>query len=219
YVMELLEGPTLEQFVVDHGPMPPERVVHVLGQICDALADAHERGLIHRDMKPGNVMLCRRGLEPDFVKVVDFGMVHEVRVQSPRLTGEHTFAGTPGYVAPEFARGDRTDARADLYGVGAIGYWMLAGTRAFAGENAMEVVLRQLQEDPVPPSAHDRPEIPGWLDALILRCLSRDPAERPRSARELQQLLSDGDLAARWTRERADRWWSEAEAGALHRES
>jgi serine/threonine-protein kinase len=204
YVMELLDGPTLEQFVKEHGPMPPERTVHILIQICDALADAHERGLIHRDMKPANVMLCRRGLEADFVKVMDFGMVAERR-DGIRLTGEHSFAGTAGYIAPEVARGEAIDARADLYAVGAIAYWLLTAERTFTGETPLAVVLRQIQDDPPPPS--QRVGIPAWLDAIVMRCLSRNPEERPQSARELQQLLTRGELASRWTRERAEAWW------------
>ena len=208
YVMELLDGPTLEQFVAKYGPAPPERAVHILMQICDALADAHDRGLIHRDMKPSNVMLCRRGLEADFVKVLDFGMVQERRA-GMRLTGDHSFAGTAGYIAPEVARGDSMDARADLYAVGAIAYWLLTGRRTFTAESPLAVVLRQIQEDPPPPSTH-APETPPWLDAIVMQCLARDPVGRPRDARALQAMLARGELAAAWTRERAEAWWENA---------
>lgn len=205
YVMELLDGLTLDQFVKEHGPVPAERTVHILMQICDALADAHDRGLIHRDMKPGNVMLCRRGLEADFVKVLDFGMVHEKKTGT-RLTGEHSFAGTAGYIAPEAARGDSIDGRADLYALGAIAYWMVTGERTFTGASALDVVMKQIREDPPPPSERGA-DIPSWLDAIVMRCLARNPEERPQGARELQQLLARGELATRWTRERADAWW------------
>ena len=100
------------------------------------------------------------------------------------------------------------DARADLYGVGAIAYWLLTGQRAFGGEKAMEMILRQLQEDPPPPSEKGPAGIPPWLDAVVLRCLSRNPDDRPQSARELLHLLAEGELSSRWTADRADPWWS-----------
>jgi serine/threonine-protein kinase len=206
YVMELLNGPDLMTLVKEHGAMLPERVVLILRQVCDALADAHARGVIHRDVKPANIVLCARGLDADFVKVLDFGLVFEHG--DVHLTGEQHIAGTPGYVSPEAALGRPIDGRADLYGLGAVAYWLLTGRHAFPGDTPTAILLKQVQEDPPRPSLVAA-EVPAWLESLVLRCLDRDPDRRPASAQDLEAALAAGVLPNPWTRERAAAWWAE----------
>ena len=133
YVMELLEGLDLETLVRRFGPVPPERAIHLLIQACDSLAEAHAAGLVHRDVKPANMLTCHFGLKWDFVKVLDFGLVKTAWSlgDDDRLTSEGTITGTPAYMAPEAVLGAQAiDARVDLYGLGCVAYWLLTGERA-----------------------------------------------------------------------------------------
>jgi serine/threonine-protein kinase len=154
YVMELLEGSDLESLVTRYGPQPPARVASILRQACRSLAEAHDRGLVHRDIKPANLHLGRLGLEYDFVKVLDFGLVkRDSRVREDvRLTAPESLSGTPAYMAPEMVAGDPVDARADLYALGCVGYFLLTGAMVFEGDNPLQLVLKHLQTEPVPPS-------------------------------------------------------------------
>ncbi len=212
YVMELLDGLDLESLVKNFGPIPPERAIHLLHQVCDSLGEAHESGLIHRDIKPANIFACRYGRSVDFVKVLDFGLVKtrgERGGDELALTADGVVRGTPGYMAPEQVLGDRpTDARTDIYALGCLAYWLLAGELVFQGTTAMEVMVHHAHSQPVPPS--DRTELPisASIDEVILSCLAKDPAERPQSADELSQRLDacSHDVEP-WTPERADRWW------------
>jgi serine/threonine-protein kinase len=143
YAMELLEGATLQEIVEVDGPQPEERVIHLLEQAAGSLAEAHAAGLIHRDIKPGNILVVDRGGIPDLVKVVDFGLVKDVgagATAEPALTVADTITGTPLYMAPEMVTAPETvDARADLYALGAVGYWLLTGTHVFGGRSMIEV--------------------------------------------------------------------------------
>lgn len=209
YVMELLEGISLEHFVERFGPMQPERVVFVLRQVCHSLSEAHARGLVHRDIKPANIFLCRLGPDDDFVKVLDFGLVKHVD-PSPgtMLTGTGETAGTPNYMAPEIALGSEDlDGRADLYALGCVAYYLLTGTPVFSRPAALATVLAHVQEDPVPPSERSEFEIPPGLEALILECLAKDPSARPSSASELGDRLATTVAPEGWTTEAARRWW------------
>src|SRR6185503_5315720 len=133
YVMELLDGFDVEQLVSRFGPQPPERVAHIVNQVCHSLSDAHRNGLIHRDIKPANIIVTPAGLVPDFAKVLDFGLVKlDRRPGDARLTADAGFAGTPAFIAPEAVLGERpTDHRVDIYSVGCVAYWMLTGKLVF----------------------------------------------------------------------------------------
>jgi len=183
YVMELLDGFDLESLIKKFGPLPPQRVLHVLAQLCHALGEAHEIGLIHRDVKPGNIYVCRYGREYDWVKVLDFGMVKSLRSDgdaSLKLTAESLMGGTPAYMAPEQAMGDDAiDGRTDIYQVGCVAYFALTGQLVFTGRTQVEVMLKHATEAPLPPSSKSDAPIPPGLDALVLRCLSKDRAPPP----------------------------------------
>lgn len=212
YAMELLDGIDLETLVKHFGPAPPERVLHIVRQVCSSLAEAHELGLVHRDIKPQNIVLCRAGTELDFVKLLDFGLV------KPRYVSEDSavsvlgaVSGTPGYIAPEHAQGQPFDGRADLYALGCVAYFLLTGQRVFASRNKMELMAAHLAKDPLPPSRRSPPHpVPPALDELVLHLLERDPEQRPASARELMQRVEalQRELPA-WAGARADAWWAE----------
>ena len=193
YVMELLDGISLERFVQTYGPMEPARVVYVLRQVCHSLAEAHARGLVHRDIKPANIFLCRLGPDDDFVKVLDFGLVKHAAPAATvtQLTVAGIAAGTPAYMAPEIALArPEIDGRADLYSLGCVAYFLLTGQFVFAADTAIAAALAHVNDQPVPPSARSSFQIPVRLDALILQCLAKDPAERPASAVDLANRLA-----------------------------
>ena len=217
YVMELLDGLDLETLVRQHGPLPAERVVHLLRQVCAALQDAHGNGLVHRDIKPANVVVSRAGTSFDFVKVLDFGLV---KLDSARgadkdaiaLSAEGSWSGTPGYMAPEVVLGATdTDHRVDLYALGCVAYWLLTGTMVFEGENPMQVMMKHAQAEPKRPSDRVDLPIPEALEALVMECLEKDPARRPASAEVVRNRLDAVPLPSVWTAERAEQWW------AMHR--
>src|SRR5215210_3946852 len=221
FVMELLDGLDLETLVERFGPVPPERSVYLLRQACSSLAEAHSRGLVHRDIKPSNIFTCRMGLDVDFVKVLDFGLVKEVgegNRESTLLTAPDSTTGTPAYIAPEVIRGDRPpDHRVDLYTLGCVGYWLLTGRLVFQAPHAIQLMYQHANTPPVPPSQLSEFEVPPALDAVILACLAKFPEERPQSAAELSSRLMQAMPAPVWTEELAHRWWNrhhpEAECG------
>ncbi len=212
YVMELLDGLDLESLVQRFGPVPPERGIHFLRQICHSLGEAHEHELIHRDIKPANVYVCRYGREVDFVKVLDFGLVKSQREPAGaevKLTAENVAGGTPAYMAPEQVMGDRpVDGRTDIYAIGCVAYWLLTGEQVFQGGTAMKVMVDHLQTPPVPPSQRTELEIPASVENVILSCLEKDPDRRPPSADALSELLAEcASDSPVWTPERARHWW------------
>jgi hypothetical protein len=210
YVMDLLEGLDLETLVRRFGPVPPERAIHLLVQACDSLAEAHATGLVHRDVKPANVVACHWGLKWDFVKVLDFGLVKATWTlgEDDHLTSDGMITGTPAYMAPEAALGGRdVDARVDIYGLGCIAYWLLTGERVFVGRTPVEVLLHHVKTEPVPPSERLGRAVPRDLEALVLQCLAKEPDERPPSAEWLAARLAECEVAGKWTPERARRWW------------
>lgn len=212
YVMELLEGMDLETLAAREGTLPPERVCFLVEQMLHSLRDAHEAGVVHRDIKPANVFVCRRGVEHDFVKVLDFGLVK--RVDAPedeeQLTGQGNLAGTPAYMAPEAAQGREVDHRADLYAVGCVAYRLLAGRDVFVRENVMQLIYAHLAETPEPLSSV-AVEVPDELAAIVTRCLAKNPEERWASADALLAALRETGLSARWTPERSRTWWDRNE--------
>ena len=209
--MEYLDGVDLEDLVKENGPVAPGRAVRILRQICAALTEAHGIGLIHRDIKPANILLCERGGFPDIAKVLDFGLVREITgAADPRLTADNVLHGTPQYLAPEAIRNaDSIDARSDLYALGAVGYFLLTGTPVFSGRGALEIIHHHLQTPPEPLSKRLGRELPPKLEALILRTLSKDPDERPESARAFADALHACDDVAPWDELDAQRFWRE----------
>jgi serine/threonine-protein kinase len=210
YVMELLDGLDAETLVRRFGPVAPERAVHILRQACHSLSEAESCGLVHRDVKPANVFLCRYGEEFDFVKVLDFGIVRGSRDRDepgPALTGENAVQGTPAFMAPEQAMGRAVDGRTDIYSLGCVAFWLLTGEPVFAADNPMGLLVDHARTPPEPPSARTSQPVPAALDALVLACLAKDPMSRPQSARELSRRLSEVAGADAWTQERAREWW------------
>ena len=209
YAMELLDGATLDQLVDSTGPLHVGRAVHVLQQVAGALSEAHELGLIHRDIKPANIMLCNQGGQMDVAKVLDFGLVKELRGESPRLTRDDTITGTPLYMAPEaITNADAVDARSDLYALGAVAYYLLVGDHVFRGESLIEVCSKHLLELPEAPSSRSGRALPPTLERLVLDCLEKKPDQRPQSAREFLARLAHAG-AEPWDARQAESWWRE----------
>jgi serine/threonine-protein kinase len=217
YVMELLDGLDLDTLIRRYGPLPPERVVHILRQVCSSLQDAHVNGLVHRDIKPANVVVSRAGTTFDFVKVLDFGLVKldtagKAEDGTAILTAEGSTSGTPAFMAPETVLGVAdTDHRVDLYALGCVGYWMLSGKLIFEGRSAVEVMFHHAHTPAPRPSTRSELPIPAPLENLVMECLEKDPARRPASAEAVSTRLDGIALESEWTVERAERWW------AMHR--
>ena len=208
FVMELLEGMDLFAMVRRHGALPPERAVSVLRQACRSLGEAHAAGLLHRDIKPHNLFLCRLGLEYDVAKLLDFGLVKSTGDDEAHLTAEGSVTGTPAFMPPERVLGYSADARSDIYSLGCVGYWMLTGTTVFTGD-PMAMMMSHARTPPKPPSlALGRP-LPAGLDGVILSCLAKDPEKRPKDAVELWNELGAIAFETPWTSERAEGWWRE----------
>jgi serine/threonine-protein kinase len=212
YVMEYLPGRNLEQLVNDHGPLPPARVIHFLRQVCHALREAHGVGLLHRDIKPSNVLACERGGVWDVAKLLDFGLVQQARLAQggadSRLTMQGTILGSPPFMSPEQAAGKGLDARSDIYSVGGVAYYLLTGQAPFERETALEMLIAHASEAVVPPSRL-RPEVPADLEAVVLRCLEKEPGKRFVNADSLDKALAACADAGRWTEEDARAWWHE----------
>jgi eukaryotic-like serine/threonine-protein kinase len=189
--MELLEGVTLHRAIRENGPFPEDRAAHVGRQICRALREAHTHGVIHRDLKPANIFLVVHGDEPDFVKVLDFGLVKNVsESRGEDITQTGLFMGSPKYMAPEQINGDRVDARTDIYSLGIILYEMMTGKVPFDRPNSVNILMAQVNEA-VPPMRAINPHIdvsPGMEEA-IFRCLEKDMERRFSSMDELLQSL------------------------------
>ena len=200
YAMEYLDGIDLEALLAFDGPQPPARVVYLLKQACGALDEAHRRGLLHRDVKPANLVLCRGRGEHDTLKVLDFGLVASA---AERLEGQ-ALTGTPLYLAPEtITSPERVDARSDVYALGAVAWALLTGRPPFAANTLVELCAQHVHGRLAP-----LPGVPETLSRLILRCLSKDPTDRFQSAQALRTALEDCGVAP-WTEQDAQRWWDE----------
>jgi serine/threonine-protein kinase len=209
YVMELLTGRDLETLVKEFGPLPANRAVFMLQQVCHSLADAHARGLVHRDIKPANIFTCRLGLEYDYVKVLDFGLVKfsNRALGQTLMTLDHTTTGTPAYMAPEIILGEtNVDRRADVYAVGCVAYYLLTGQLVFEGDTAMKMMLQHVQAEPMPPSQRTELPIPRELDEMVMACLQKDPDKRPQNADELFQIMNR-QACEGWNHRTAKGWW------------
>jgi eukaryotic-like serine/threonine-protein kinase len=213
FVMELLDGMDLESLVRKHGPVPANRAIHIVRQVCESLEEAHAQGLVHRDIKPANIHVGRLGLRYDFVKVLDFGLV-KVRdhrdVGQTLLTADHGTTGTPAYMAPEVILGEAdVDRRADVYALGCVAYYMLTGQLVFEADTPMKMLVQHVQSQPVPPSQRTELKIPRELDQLVLSCLEKNPANRPRDAEELFALACCCRSGDEWEANQAREWWEQ----------
>ena len=215
-VMELLEGIDLAKLVQRFGPQREARVIHILRQACGSLAEAHAYGLVHRDIKPSNIMLTHRGGLFDFVKVLDFGLVKAIDDSNgepsslSRVTRVGELAGTPHFLAPEAVTAPQSiDARADLYGLGSVGYWLLTGHTLFSGGDPVELAMQHVNA-PVPGLAtRGAAGVSSDLEQVLMRCLDKNPAKRPQSAMALDQELAACHSAGQWTNQDARQWWDE----------
>jgi serine/threonine-protein kinase len=199
YVMELLEGETLGAHVERLGPLPPARAVHIVGQAARALAEAHERGIVHRDVKPDNIFLTSLGGEHDFVKVLDFGIAKITSDSEAAMTGTGFLLGTPLYMSPEVLGGEQADARSDVYALGAVLYYLLCGRPPFDGDSPSSIILGHLSRTPLSPSIYLRTPLSEELEAIVMRSLRKEPSERYATAAEFALALAGCSVAGKWT--------------------
>jgi serine/threonine-protein kinase len=214
YAMEYVDGITLAALLEREGAQPVPRVAHILKQVCESLREAHGKGLIHRDVKPGNIMLCERGGEADVVKVLDFGLIKDVRATETRdITQYSRVLGTPLYMPPERVHNPGYgDARVDIYAVGVVAFQLLTGRRLFDAPNELELA-RQIVEVAAPRvSAVATQPVPPALDDLVARCLAKDPGERPQQVEDLIAVFSRVLREHPWSQEAAARWWQDFRA-------
>ncbi len=209
YAMEYLEGLDLQNMVERFGPLPAERVVFLLTQTLGSLGEAHRRGIVHRDVKPSNIFVTQRGGLLDFVKVLDFGLARRIeQADESGLTKTGMVFGTPRYIAPESVYGQqRTDARSDLYNVGGVAYWLLTGRPLFEASSSLDLIIDHVKTTPSPPSVVTELPVPADLDAIVMKCLEKDPPDRFQTAEELLAALHGVPFSEPWTQERARDWW------------
>jgi serine/threonine-protein kinase len=210
YVMEYLPGASLEEMVARFGPMPADRILHVLKQVCGALREAHRLQLIHRDIKPSNIILLHGGTPYDQVKLVDFGLVHSTNDEpnpDAKLTRDGLIVGTPEYMSPEQAQGLSLDPRSDLFSVGSVAYYLITGKEPFHRETAMKTLLAVVSDEP-PPLADLNPFVPPDLATIVSKCLAKEPGQRFQSAYDLEQALMHCKAADLWTEDKATTWWA-----------
>ena len=213
YAMELLKGLDLESMVTRYGPLPPSRVVHFLRQACDSLAEAHEIGRVHRDVKPANLFVCKFGREYDVLKVLDFGLVTRSGSEASRdmrLDEGDNMAGTPAYMAPEQVLAvTKIDHRSDLYSLGCVAYWLLTGHTVFDIERPLAMAVAHVKAPPMRPSRRTEMPIPRDLERLVMQCLAKDPEARPASAEELSHRLGACTTTEPWAQREATQWWEQ----------
>jgi serine/threonine-protein kinase len=209
YVMEYLDGPTLDGLVKGRGPLAPGRAAYLLRQLCGALAEAHAAGMVHRDLKPGNILVAALGGERDVAKLLDFGLVqdHSATASDDRITRAGTVLGTPSYMCPEQAAGESVDPRGDVYSLGAVAFFMLTGRPPFEGTTVGKLLTAHLTQ-PAPDVRALRPDVPAELAAVVARCLAKDPKERYQSAAELEAALAACGCSADWNAAAAAKWWA-----------
>ncbi|EAQ81474.1 serine/threonine protein kinase [Blastopirellula marina] len=209
YVMEFLPGLSVSDLVKQYGPLPAERLIYLMTQTCDALSEAHTKGLVHRDIKPANVFAAQRGGHYDVAKLLDFGLAKpiETTAEDTQLTQEGSITGSPLFMSPEQASGEHEpDARGDIYSLGALMYFMLTGQAPFNYDRPIKVIIAHAHEKPVPPSQL-KTDIPTEIDAIVLRCLEKSPDDRYQTAVELSHALEQCEAFGRWNRQLAANWW------------
>ncbi|HYE05936.1 MAG TPA: serine/threonine-protein kinase, partial [Planctomycetota bacterium] len=209
YAMELLDGLDLDRLVTEFGAQGAGRVVPILIQICNSLAEAHAQGLVHRDIKPANIYLCRLGTEVDVVKVLDFGLVTERTRPDARASGPGVVRGTPAFMAPEQAQSRAIDGRTDLYAVGCVAYWLLTGRTVFDDNDPMAAMVDHITLAPTP-IASRVPSLPDGLATIVMTLLAKDPAQRPADAGAVIDALHAVRLPAdqAWRPDAANAWWA-----------
>jgi eukaryotic-like serine/threonine-protein kinase len=194
-VMEYVDGRTLRDLLRDDRRLLPERAAEITDGVLRALDYSHRNGIVHRDIKPGNVMLTRDGQ----IKVMDFGIARAVSDAQATMTQTAQVIGTAQYLSPEQARGERVDARSDLYSSGCLLYELLVGRPPFTGDSPVAIAYQHVREEPIPPSRID-PEVPAWADAIVLKAMQKDPNDRYQTAGEMrndiQRALSGAPVAA-----------------------
>ncbi|HEU5075363.1 MAG TPA: serine/threonine-protein kinase [Polyangiaceae bacterium] len=217
YAMEYLDGVDLATLVQQHGAQPLGRVVHILRQVASALGEAHRYGLIHRDIKPANIILTEHGGEPDFVKVVDFGLVKDLG-SDVQVTLAGGVSGTPAYLAPECLTDPNVvDARADLYALGATAYFLITGGDVFHGRTVVDVLSHHIHSEPEPPTSRLGQPIDPRFETLVLECLEKDPAKRPQAALLIRDRLNALLPHDSWSERRAAEWWQSWRLGRADR--
>jgi len=208
FAMEYLGGIDLDQLVRQFGAQPEGRVIHILRQVCGSLAEAHRIGLIHRDVKPANIVLTRRGGVCDLVKVLDFGLVTTALPGQADSALSKAVVGTPHFMSPEAVeKPDSVDPRSDLYSVGAVGYWLLTGTTLFTHDTVEGLLTRQVKESPQPPGERLGKPVSSDFADLLMRCLAKAPEQRPPTAEALDQALASCATAGTWSALDAEQWW------------
>ena len=211
YVMELLDGVDLQTLVEQHGPLPAGRVQNILVHVCESLEEAHRQGMVHRDVKPRNIFLCKLGLQFDFAKVLDFGLVKTIQPTEDlsQMSMDGSATGTPAYMAPEIAMGAKEiDGRSDIYGLGCVAYFLLTGELVFNEPNPVAAALAHVQKPPVPPSQRTELGVPASLERIVMQCLEKDPKNRPQTAWDLARQLENLPGIPRFCRDSAEKWWS-----------
>jgi serine/threonine-protein kinase len=213
YAMEYLEGMPLDALLRTYGPLPAGRAVYLMAQACGALAEAHGKGVIHRDLKPANLFVAQRGGVPDFIKVLDFGLAkHFDKAQAHAghsITMGNVMSGTPAYMSPEvLSQKEHIDGRSDIYAMGCILYELLTGKPPFVAGAVIELLRLHIDKTPEPPSTK-MPSVPADLEAVIMRALAKDPAERQQSAAQLRRELLACACAHDWNEDAAAQWWQD----------
>ena len=220
YAMEFLEGMSLKELVTVDGPQPAGRVIDILIHVCASLAEAHQAGIVHRDIKPENIIISRQLNQQDMVTLLDFGLVDEISGTGTESQTKREIAGTPLYLAPEaINQPTLRDLRSDLYSVGAVGYYLLCGKTLYTGNDAIDICLKQIGEQPVTPSQRLNQPISTDLEMIVMRCLSKSPEERPASASALETALKQCIDYESWTPEDANYWWEHHNDLEAHRET
>jgi serine/threonine-protein kinase len=209
YAMEYLEGETIGKLVLESGPLPVARAIHCLRQVCAGLAEAHGKGMVHRDVSPTNIMVCHYGGEYDFVKILDFGLVKNIAAEDEEtITRTLRILGTPLYMSPERLRDPAdVDARADIYAVGAVAFFILTGRRMFETADDLALTSKVLNEAPPRVSAVATQPIPEALDMLVAACLEKKREDRPQTIGEASDVLEALAVRQRWTQRDAQAAW------------
>jgi serine/threonine-protein kinase len=210
YAMELLDGLDAQTLVSQYGPQPAGKAISLIRQACDSLEEAHELGMVHRDVKPTNLFLCRLGKQVDFVKLLDFGLVKAVlNPDQAQLTMQGETSGTPAFMSPEQVRGERdVDGRADIYGLGCVLYYLLTGALVFDEPTAMATALAHVERAPVPPSQRSELPIPASIERVVMACLEKKREDRPQTVCELARQLEACRDIPEWTATEAKQWWA-----------
>jgi len=210
YAMELLDGMDLERLVRRFGPLPANRVLFILNQVCGALGEAHHRGIIHRDIKPSNIFLTQRGGLYDFVKVLDFGLAKYIRdLGDPAISRAGALLGTPRYISPESVHSKaKVDERTDLYMLGSVIYWLLTGQPPFGSSSSVDLIVDHVKNKPAKPSSQSELAIPQALDEIVMKCLEKKPEKRFQNPQELSKALQKVPIGKPWDQRQAKEWWS-----------